>query len=65
MGFSRWTLLRCKKRGYLMEYGNRTTLKHFEKWFAANPLPDGRSDRSDQVEDPRFELAMLKMGLAA
>jgi hypothetical protein len=63
MGFSRWTMHRCKKRGYKMLYGNRTTLEHFEAWLKANPFPDGRSD--NRVEDPRSQAALLRMGLAA
>jgi hypothetical protein len=61
MGFSRWTLLRCKRRGYRMEFGNRTTLGHFKEWLRANPIPDGRCER---VEDSRTQAAMLKMGVA-
>jgi hypothetical protein len=63
MGFSRWTFLRCKARGYKMKYGNRTTLEHLEQWLEANPFPDGRSGRS-QVEDPRAQAAMLRMAVA-
>jgi hypothetical protein len=62
MGFSRWTMHRCKKRGYVMEYGNRTTLSHFKRWLRANPFPDRRSDK---VESPLAQLAMIRMGLAS
>ena len=63
MGFSRWTLLRCKDRGYKMKYGNRTTLDHFEQWLEANPFQDGR--KANRIENPRVQAAMLKMGLSA
>jgi hypothetical protein len=63
IGFSRWSLHRCKRRGYKMEFGNRTSLGHFKKWLRANPIPDGRS--GNRVENPRVQAAMLEMGLAA
>jgi hypothetical protein len=56
MRFSRWSLLRCKRRGYKMEYGNRSSLGHFKKWLRANPIPDGRCDR---IEDSRAQAAMV------
>jgi hypothetical protein len=62
IGFSRWSLHRCKKRGYRMEFGNRTSLGHFKKWLRANPIPDGRSE--NRVEDPRAQAAMLRMAVA-
>jgi hypothetical protein len=63
IGFSRWSLHRCKRRGYKMEFGNRTSLAHFTKWLRANPIPDGRSD--NKIDDPRSTAALLRMGLAA
>jgi hypothetical protein len=64
MGFSRWTMHRCKKRGYVMEYGNRTSLSHFKRWLRANPFPDRRSD-NNRAENPLAQAAMIRMGLVA
>jgi len=56
MGFGRTRIHADVKRGYRLEFGDRTTPRHYRAWLSANPRQRKKSEKKSTLE---HELSQL------